>query len=130
MEWSPIAPAKRPTADRRRRGSTATGPVRTRHCLSQPVGIPAECAATSSFWLHIDTAETTTSTAYDKLCVKMSATTLATYSNLDYNTGFIQKNIDASAFIETEDDLKRNILVIGDTRSPCTDPKSRRPEAP
>ena len=38
--------------------------------LSQSVTIPAGCTATSfSFWLHIDTAETTTTTAYDTLTV-------------------------------------------------------------
>src|SRR5439155_12613533 len=36
--------------------------------LSQQVTIPAGCSRlTLSFWLHIDTAETTTSTAYDTL---------------------------------------------------------------
>ena len=42
--------------------------------------IPAGCAATLTFYLHIDTAETTTTTAYDKLTVKAGTTTLATYS--------------------------------------------------
>jgi hypothetical protein len=33
--------------------------------LTQSVRIPAGCHATLSFYLHIDSAETTTSTAYD-----------------------------------------------------------------
>ena len=59
--------------------------------LSQAVSIPAGCTATLSFFLHIDTAETTTTTAYDTLTVKAGSTVLATYSNLNNNTGFAQK---------------------------------------
>lgn len=67
--------------------------------LSQPVTLPAGCnSATLSFWLHIDTTETTASTAFDKLTPKIGSTTLATYSNLDKNTGYAQKTIDVSAF--------------------------------
>jgi hypothetical protein len=92
--------------------------------LSQPITIPAGCHATLSFWLHIDTAETTTSTSYDKLSVKIGATTLATYSNLDHNTGYTQKTIDASGFAGqsvtltftgTEDSQKQTSFVIDDT---------------
>ncbi|WP_330455815.1 M1 family aminopeptidase [Streptomyces sp. NBC_00820] len=67
--------------------------------LSQSVTIPSGCStATLSFWLHIDTAETTSSTAYDKLTAKVGGTTLATYSNLDKNTGYVQKSLDVSSF--------------------------------
>jgi kumamolisin len=62
------------------------------------VTIPAGCHASLSFWLHIDTAETTTSTQYDKLTVKAGSTTLATYSNLNKNTGYAQKTFDLSSF--------------------------------
>lgn len=55
--------------------------------LSQSVTIPTGCTGTFQFYLHIDTAETTTSTAYDKLTVKAGSTTLATYSNLNANSG-------------------------------------------
>ncbi|HET6705573.1 hypothetical protein [Amycolatopsis sp.] len=65
--------------------------------LSQPVTIPAGCHATLSYYLHIDTAETTTSTQYDKLTVKAGSTTLATYSNLDKATGYQQRTVDVSA---------------------------------
>ncbi|MDX6430301.1 MAG: hypothetical protein QOE54_2667 [Streptosporangiaceae bacterium] len=65
---------------------------------TQSVTIPAGCHASLSFWLHIDTAETTTSTQYDKLTVKAGSTTLATYSNLNKNTGYAQKTFDLSSF--------------------------------
>ena len=49
-----------------------------------------------SFWLHIDTDETTTSTAYDTLTVATGAGTLATYSNLDHNSGYTQRSFTLS----------------------------------
>ena len=59
--------------------------------LSQTVTIPAGCAATSfSFWLHIDTAELTTTTAFDKLTITANGTTIATFSNLDHIAGYLQ----------------------------------------
>ena len=67
--------------------------------LYQQVAIPSTAtSATLTFWLHIDTAETTTTTAYDTLKVQIrnsSGTvlaTLATYSNLNKNTGYAQKS--------------------------------------
>src|SRR5713226_4144992 len=58
--------------------------------LSQQVTIPSNIStANLGFWLHIDTAETSTTTAYDTLQVQVrnpSGTvlgTLATYSNLN-----------------------------------------------
>src|SRR5262245_54058254 len=67
--------------------------------LSQTVTLPAGCTtATLSYWLHIDTAETTTTVAKDKLTVKMGSTTVASYSNLDQNIGYLQRTIDVSAF--------------------------------
>lgn len=67
--------------------------------LSQSVTIPAACtSATFSFWIHIDTAETSTSTAYDKLTVKAGSTTLATYSNLNKATGYVQKSFSLASF--------------------------------
>jgi len=71
----------------------------------QTVAIPSTVTtATLAFWLHIDTAETTTTTAYDTLNVQIrnsSGTvlaTLATYSNLNKNTGYAQKSFDVSAY--------------------------------
>ncbi|GAA0691426.1 putative Ig domain-containing protein [Kitasatospora atroaurantiaca] len=67
--------------------------------LSQTVTLPAGCStATLTLWLHVDTAETTTSTAYDKLTAKIGGTTLATYSNLDAKSGYLQKSFDVSSF--------------------------------
>lgn len=73
--------------------------------LYQQVAIPSTITtATLTFWLHVDTAETTTTSAYDKLTVQVrnsSGTvlaTLATYSNLNAATGFVQKSFDLSAY--------------------------------
>jgi serine protease len=72
--------------------------------VSQTVTIPAGVSsATLSFYLHIDTSETTSSSAYDKLKVQVtsggSTTTLATYSNLNKNSGYALKSFNLSSFI-------------------------------
>jgi Zn-dependent metalloprotease len=66
--------------------------------LSQSVAIPAGCKATLTFFLHIDSAETTTTTQFDKLTVTGGTTSLATYSNLNKASGYVQKTIDVSSF--------------------------------
>ncbi|PSK64710.1 Leupeptin-inactivating enzyme 1 [Micromonospora sp. MH33] len=67
--------------------------------LSQSVSIPAGCSSyTLSFWLHIDTAETTTGTAYDKLTVQVGSATLATYSNLNAASGYAQRSFNLAAY--------------------------------
>ncbi|MEE4546012.1 putative Ig domain-containing protein [Streptomyces sp. V4-01] len=93
--------------------------------LSQSVTVPAACtSATFTFYLHIDTAETTTTTAYDKLTVAAGTTTLATYSNLNKATGYAQKSINLSSyagqtvtlkFTGTEDSSLQTSFVIDDT---------------
>ncbi|MFJ6718703.1 putative Ig domain-containing protein [Streptomyces sp. NPDC091259] len=92
--------------------------------LSQTVTIPAGCHATLSYYVHIDTAETTTTTAYDKLTVQANSTTLASYSNLNKNTGYAQKTFDLSSyagqtvtlkFTGTEDSTLQTSFVIDDT---------------
>ncbi|HET6208788.1 MAG TPA: putative Ig domain-containing protein, partial [Jatrophihabitans sp.] len=90
--------------------------------LSQSVTIPAGCTATFTFYLHIDTAETTTTTAYDKLTVKAGSTTLATYSNLNHNTGYALKTFTVAggstvsfSFTGTEDASLQTSFVIDDT---------------
>ncbi|MER5810270.1 M1 family aminopeptidase [Streptomyces sp. NPDC002033] len=114
--------------------------------LSQSVTVPAGCSsATLTFWLHVDTTETTTSTKYDKLTAKIGSTTLATYSNLDKNTGYVQKSFDVSAFAGqtvsvaftgTEDSsLKTNFVVDDvalDTSGGTTPPgdTTRTPASP
>lgn len=68
--------------------------------LSQSLTLPAGCAsATLSWWQHIDTKETTTSTKYDKLVVQAGSDTLASYSNLDKNTGYAQRTVDVSRYL-------------------------------
>ena len=93
--------------------------------LSQSVTLPSGCSSyTFSFWLHIDTAETTTTTAYDKLTVQVGTTTLATYSNLNKATGYVQKSFNLAAyagqtvtlkFTGTEDSSLQTSFVIDDT---------------
>ncbi|MET7378650.1 putative Ig domain-containing protein [Streptomyces sp. NPDC005526] len=92
--------------------------------LSQSVTIPAGCSATFSFYLHIDTAETTTSSAYDKLTVQVGSTTLATYSNLNAASGYALKSFNLSSyagqtvtlkFTGTEDSSLQTSFVVDDT---------------
>ncbi|MFG3601320.1 M4 family metallopeptidase [Micromonospora chersina] len=92
--------------------------------LTQSVTIPAGCRATLSFWLHIDSAESTTTTAYDKLTVKAGSTTLATYSNLNKATGYAQRSFDISSLAGTtatisfsgvEDSSLQTSFVVDDT---------------
>lgn len=72
--------------------------------LAQSAAIPSGCAASLKFWLHVDTAETSTSTAYDTLkaqVVNSSGTvlaTLATYSNLDAASGYTQRSLNLGAY--------------------------------
>jgi subtilisin family serine protease len=73
--------------------------------LYQDVTIPSNATAASlTFYLAIDTAETTTTTAYDKLTVTVRNTsnsvlkTLATYSNLNKTSGYVQRSFDLIAY--------------------------------
>ena len=121
VDSSASQPARSGSAGRR--GSTATAaPTPTRsasRCRSR-----AGCGATLSFYLHIDSAETTTSTAYDKLTVKIGTTTLATYSNLNKAAGYTLRSFNVSAFAGqtvtisftgTEDSSLQTSFVIDDT---------------
>ncbi|MCS0604799.1 M4 family metallopeptidase [Streptomyces sp. LP11] len=92
--------------------------------LSQSVTIPAGCKATLTYWLHIDSAETTTSTQYDKLTVTAGSKTLATYSNLNKASGYSQKSFDLSSlagqtvtlkFNGVEDSSLQTSFVVDDT---------------
>ncbi|MEU0211904.1 hydrolase [Streptomyces canus] len=99
--------------------------------LSQSVTVPAACTtATFSFYLHVDTAETTTSTAYDTLKVQVlnsSGTvlsTLATYSNLNAASGYTQRSFSLAGyagqtvtlkFTGTEGSTLQTSFVIDDT---------------
>jgi hypothetical protein len=73
---------------------------------SQTVAITAgKTSATLVFWLHIDTAETTTTTAFDTLRVQVLNTsgtvlaTLGTFSNLNHATGYQQHSFSLNSFI-------------------------------
>ncbi|MET7687692.1 hydrolase [Streptomyces sp. NPDC005483] len=99
--------------------------------LSQPVTVPAACTtATLSFYLHVDTAETTTTTAYDTLKVQVlnsSGTvlsTLATYSNLNAASGYTQRSFSLAGyagqtvtlkFTGTEGSTLQTSFVLDDT---------------
>jgi hypothetical protein len=74
--------------------------VATTDTLSQAVTIPAGCAsATLTYWLHVDTAETTTTTAYDRLTLTAGGTTLASYSNLNAGSGYTQRTVNLAGYI-------------------------------
>jgi subtilase family serine protease len=71
--------------------------------VTQSVAIPATATtATLTFFLHIDTAETTTTTAFDTLTVQVLNSagtvlqTLGTFSNLNKGTGYTQRSLPIS----------------------------------
>ena len=98
---------------------------------AQTVAIPTGCTNyTFGFWLHIDTSETTTTTAYDTLKVQVLnasgsvLATLATYSNLDAISGYAQHSFDLSPyagqaitlkFTGSEDSIDQTSFVLDDT---------------
>jgi hypothetical protein len=98
--------------------------------VSQQVAIPSTITtATLSFWLHIDTDETSTTTAFDTLKVQVRNTsgtilsTLATFSNLDHNTGYRQVSFNLSSFkgqtiqiwlVGAEDSTLQTSFVVDD----------------
>ncbi|MFF3208580.1 M4 family metallopeptidase [Streptomyces sp. NPDC002962] len=93
--------------------------------LTQSVTIPSGCTNTTfTFYLHVDSAETSTSTAYDKLTVTAGSTTLATYSNLNKATGYVQKSFSLGSFAGStvalkfsgvEDSSLQTSFVVDDT---------------
>ncbi len=97
--------------------------------IGQSVAIPATATAASlSFWLRIDTTETTSSRVYDTLKVQIvdgsTTTTLATYSNLNKNTTYTQKTFNVAAykgktvtvkFLGAEDSSLQTSFVVDDT---------------
>ena len=69
------------------------------------MGVGASAASVSlSFWLRVDSAETSTTTAYDTLKAQVRSSTgavlatLASYSNLNKGTTFAQKSFDLTAY--------------------------------
>jgi pseudomonalisin len=100
--------------------------------LYQDVTISANVStAILSYWLHVDTAETTTTTPFDTLTVwlvdpstNIIKTTLATYSNLNAAPGYSQKLFDLTSwkgqtiriyFYGSEDASLQTSFVIDDT---------------
>lgn len=102
--------------------------------LFQQITVPSTATTvTLSFWIKITTAETTTTTAFDRLQVQVRnssntvLTTLATYSNLNRSTGYVLKSFNLNAFrgqtiriyfLGTEDFTLQTSFVIDDTS--CT----------
>jgi PKD repeat protein len=100
--------------------------------LAQTVSLPTGCTNYKfNFYMHIDTAETTTTTKYDTLKLQVLDTagnvlsTLYTYSNLNANTGYTLHSFTTLGsyagqtitlkFTGTEDSQKQTSFVIDDT---------------
>ena len=70
--------------------------------LTQKAVLPAGAAATLSYAVRVDSAETTTARQWDKLTVSVSdgatTTTLRTHSNLDKSRGYLAQAADLSAY--------------------------------
>ncbi|ADB34616.1 Bacillolysin [Kribbella flavida DSM 17836] len=96
--------------------------------LGQSVAIPATATAASlSFWIRIDTAETTASTVYDTVKVQIvdgaTTTTLGTLSNLNKSSSYVQKTFSVTQykgktvtvrFVGQEDASLQTSFVIDD----------------
>lgn len=97
--------------------------------LAQTVTLPANCTVSASFWMHIDTAEPTTTKKYDTLKLQLLAAdgsvlrNLYTYSNLNANTGYSKHTFNLSTyagqtvtlkFTGSEDYTKQTSFVIDD----------------
>jgi hypothetical protein len=96
----------------------------TTSTLAQTVSVPSGCSTYQlSFWLHIDTAQTTTTTVYDTLTVQVlnsSGTvlgTLATFSNLNHGTGYSQYSYNLSAYAGQSITLKFTGVQVSDTKT-------------
>ncbi|WP_033216043.1 M4 family metallopeptidase [Kitasatospora phosalacinea] len=61
------------------------------------VAVPSAGSPKLTFWLKVTTQETG-ATAYDTLKVSANGQTLATYSNANASSGYVQKTVDLSAF--------------------------------
>jgi hypothetical protein len=98
--------------------------------LFQNVSITSTATSASlSFWLHIDTAETSTTRTYDTLTVQVRNSsgsvlaTLATYSNLNAASGYRQFSFDLGAYrgqtiqlylVGVEDSSLKTSFVVDD----------------
>ncbi|MEV4136273.1 M4 family metallopeptidase [Dactylosporangium sp. NPDC049742] len=98
-------------------GSTHT------EAIQQSVTIPAGCKATLTAYIHIDSAETTTTVAYDKLTITAGSTTLGTLSNLNKASGYVLRTYSLNAlagqtvvikFSGSEDSSLQTSFVLDD----------------
>ncbi|MFI5579274.1 M4 family metallopeptidase [Streptomyces sp. NPDC051822] len=99
-------------------GTTATDTA------TQTVYIPYGCKATATFHLRVVTNESTKTVAYDKLTVQANDAAMATYSNLNAGTGYVQRTVDLGAvagqyvtlkFVSTEDLAAPTYFLLDDT---------------
>ncbi|MFJ1790970.1 M4 family metallopeptidase [Kitasatospora griseola] len=91
--------------------------------LSQPnIAVPSTGSPKLTFWLKVSTQESG-STAYDTLKVNVNGATLATYSNANASSGYVQKTVDLSAykgqtvkleFAGTEDAYLATVFLLDD----------------
>ncbi|MGE5829422.1 MAG: M4 family metallopeptidase [Micromonosporaceae bacterium] len=127
-QWSPSQPPHGGTWDAWLDGYGTTHT----DTLYQNVALPSGCSNyTFTFWLHIDSAETTTTIAYDTLSVQVLNSggttvlaTLATYSNLNKAAGYSQKSFSLASwagqtvrlrFRGVEDISLQTSFVVDDT---------------
>jgi len=103
----------------------------TTDTLSQTVTLPSGCTTYKfNFYMHIDTAETTTTTKYDTLQLQLLSSSgsvlknMYTYSNLNANSGYSLHSFDLSAyagqtvtlkFTGVEDSSYQTSFVLDDT---------------
>ncbi|MFC5289796.1 S8 family serine peptidase [Actinokineospora guangxiensis] len=99
--------------------------------LHQDVPVPGNATAVAvSYWVRVDTAETTTTGQYDKLQLRVLSTsgtvlgTLGTVSNLDASGAYVQKTHDLSAYkgqtirlawVASEDSSKQTTFAVDST---------------
>ncbi|MBN1206277.1 MAG: S8 family serine peptidase [Myxococcaceae bacterium] len=109
-------------------GGTASGET---HTMYQQLTVPATaCSATLKFWLKIVTDEFTTGPAWDTLGVEVQDSsgsvlgTLATYSNLNAGSSYVERTFNLSAykgqtvriaFTSTEDWSNQTSFLVDDT---------------
>ena len=96
----------------------------TTDTLAQTVTLPSSCSTYAlSFWLHIDTNETTTTKAIDTLTVQLLnssgtvLTTLATYSNLNAASGYVQHSFSVASYAGQAVTLKFTGVQAGSTKT-------------
>ncbi|WP_409483495.1 S8 family serine peptidase [Arsenicicoccus dermatophilus] len=99
-------------------GNGTTTSEYAQQTITVPTGTP-----TLTYWIAIDTAETSSYSKYDKATVSIDGTTVASYSNLDKTNGYVTKTVDLTAyagktvtlkFAATEDSVNQTSFVIDD----------------